>query len=192
MPATLDKPRRAGSTAGPEPRTVWVDAGLRLAQREGRKEYAAADVAQEAGLPASGLRKTFGSFDNYSLAVLQSFFDDLRDRVVLATNDEPPGRHRARLGVTAYLDRCLERASLRRWFFGRRQPNPNVAAALRRQNRVYFVILGGEFKDIGWAHPLIAARLFIDMVLDVSSAECAAGQVLPAFRDTLWTYLDAG
>jgi len=173
-------------------RKLWLDAGLRLAQREGRKSYSPAEVAAEAGLPVDTLRRVFGSFEQYCIALLLQLFDELRDEIVLATTGEPPGRHRARLGVTAYLDGCLRRAGLRRWFFSRNPSSERIAGTLRRQNQIYVVILGGEFKDIGWEHPQLASRLFIGMVLDIANAECTAGEPLPAFRETLWTYLDAG
>jgi len=176
----------------PGARKTWLDAGMRLAQREGRKGYTLDEVAAEAGLPAASLRRTFGSFEHYCIVLLQQLFDELRDEVVLVTTGEPPGRHRARMGVTAYLDGCLRRAGLRRWFFSRNSSSTRIAGTLRRQNQIYVVILGGEFKDIGWTHPQLAARLFIDMVLDIANAECTAGEPLPAFRETLWTYLDAG
>ena len=165
-------------------------AGERLAAQRQLPELTAAGLASEAGLPPQAVEQLFGDLDGYLVALQLQFMTQLRDVVLQAATAHAHSAERLREGGIAYLDRCLQQHSLRRWFLQARRQTAVVAEGLRRQDQPYLLMLALEFKGLNWPHPQAAARLFLAQLQAVGHEEHAVNRALPDLRAALWDFLD--
>lgn len=148
-------------------------------------------ICKAARCTPAAFARHFKTRTRYLLAVQQAFMDAVRDAIVESMGQEPEGYDRVRQASETYLDACLKDQPLRLWLLTARKGEPALADALRRQNDVYQLMLAGEFKKLGWAHPASAARLFLAMLMETGLMETLSGRPLPELRATLWDFLRA-
>lgn len=148
-------------------------------------------ICKAARCTPAAFRRHFKGRTEYLLAVQQAFMDAVRDAIVESMGSQSEGYDRVRQASQTYLDACLQHQPLRTWLLSARKSEPALADALRRQNDVYQLMLAGEFKKLGWAHPASAARLFLAMLMETGLMETVSGRVLPELRATLWEFLRA-
>lgn len=165
-------------------------AGERLAARLPLADLTAAALAAEAGLDESAVLAPFGGLEPYLVELQQTFMTELRDAVLRAAMSETGNRQRLRAGGVAYLDHCLQKRALRSWFLQARRQTAAVAAGLHKQDQAYHLLLGIEFRNLGWPHPHAAGRLFLSQLQDLSQEEHAVSRPLPDLRAALWDFLD--
>lgn len=173
------------------PAATLLAAGPHLAQHYTLGELTEARICADAAIEPEDFRAAFGTVLGYVAALQQQFMDGLRDRIVRISDGTPPGLLRIKLATETYLGACLEQQPLRGWLIEARA-QPLVADGLRRQNQVYWLIMGTELGAQGWPHPQGAARLFLAMINEASVAEHRAGEPLLEIRTALWDYLDYG
>lgn len=166
-------------------------AGLRLCRHCRFQEIDEARLCAEAQASPSEFKAAFGDMLGYINALQQDFMDELRDRILKVTTGTASGIPRLQLASESYLAGCLQHRPLRAWLIEARNL-PEVAANLRRQNQIYWIVMGAELKTLGWADPQAAARLFLAMLNEASVLEHRAGQALPAVREALWDFLRRG
>ncbi len=167
-------------------------AGPSLCEQYSFQELSEARICAAANVSAAAFQAAFGgSILTYVNALQQQFMDGLRDRILKVTTGTSTGMTRLQLACEAYLAGCLEARPLRAWLIEARAL-PEVAAGLRRQNQVYWAVMGLELKSLGWPHPEAAARLFLAMINEASVVEHRAGQPVAAVRDALWDFLQRG
>ncbi len=173
------------------PAETLLAAGAHLAQHYTLAELTEARICADAAIAPEDFRAAFGSVLGYVAALQQQFMDGLRDRIVRISDGTPPGVMRIKLAAETYLSACLEQQPLRGWLIEARA-HPQVAEGLRKQNQVYWMIMGTELGVRGWPHPQSAARLFLAMINEAAVAEHRAGEPLLEIRSALWDYLDHG
>ncbi|HEY0973413.1 MAG TPA: hypothetical protein VGE57_02850 [Solimonas sp.] len=172
-------------------RDTLLAAGPQLTTRYTLAELSPARIGEGAGLDERAFTETFDSVLDYINGLQQRFMDGLRDRIFKLTLDAPPGLLRVKLASEAYLSGCLEQRALRSWLIEARA-QPLVAAGLRKQNQVYWLIVGSELATKGWPHPQAAGRLYLAMINEASVVEHRAGQVVTSVREALWDFLERG
>jgi hypothetical protein len=148
-----------------------------------------ADVCRQAGVDEAAFAPAFGDVPGYLVAVQQAFMDRLRDRIVAVTAGVQ-GLRRIQLATESYLSSCLAERDLREWLLAARML-PSVLAGLRRQNQIYYVILGAELEALGWPDGAAAARLYMAMINAAGIVEHRLG-VQPELREALWHFLTHG
>lgn len=171
--------------------TRLLAVGPRLAQRYTLAELSAARISAMAEVTESDFEAAFGGILPYVSALQQHFMDGLRDRIFRLTLDAPAGLTRVKLASEAYLSGCLEHRALRGWLIEARA-QPLIAAGLRKQNQVYWMIVASELKPLGWRHPQAAGRLYLAMINEAAVVEHRAGQAVASVREALWDFLDRG
>lgn len=162
-----------------------LDAGLALADITPERLCAAA------GLGPDTFGAQFADMTDYFVAVQQDFMDRLRGKLVAITSGVPAGIRRTELAAETFLSSCLDERVLRRWLIEARA-RPDVLAGLRKQNRIYWILIGIEFEALGWEYPQAAARIYLTMLNEASITENRLGQPSPALRRTLRNFLRYG
>ncbi len=162
-----------------------------LAERYTLAELSPARISAAAAVDVAHFDAAFDGVLAYVEALQQQFMTGLRDRIVKVTAGTDPGLLRVKLASEAYLAGCLEQRRLRGWLIEART-QPLLANGLRRQNQVYWMLVGSELSALGWRHPQAAARLFLAMINEASVVEHRAGQAVDSVREALWDFLDHG
>lgn len=155
------------------------------------QELTEARIVSAAGVGTDEFQAAFGSIFGYVNVLQQQFMDELRNRILKVTTGTGSGMTRIQLACETYLSGCLDHRALRAWLIEARTL-PEVAAGLRKQNQVYWVVLGSELKTLGWPQPQAAARLFLAMINEAATIEHRAGGPVPAARESLWDFLLRG
>jgi AcrR family transcriptional regulator len=171
-------------------RAAMIAVAPSLAARLPLDSLTPADVCRQAGSDEATFIEAFGDVTGYLVAVQQAFMDRLRDRIVAVTAGVPPGLRRIQLATETYLSACLAERQLRTWLLQARML-PTVLAGLRRQNQIYYVIIGTELESLGWPDGAAAARLYMAMINAAGIVEHRLGPQ-PQTRDALWHFLTHG
>ncbi len=172
-------------------RLALMQAGARLAAQVRLDELTPAQVCAEAGLQPTAFAAHFTDLTEYLVALQQDFMDRLRAKIVAVTTGVPAGIRRTELAAETYLGVCLAERALRAWLIEARS-RPDVLAGLRRQNHIYWILIGIEFEALGWPHPQAAARLYLTMLNEASVIENRLGQRSPAVHLTVRNFLRHG
>jgi TetR/AcrR family transcriptional repressor of nem operon len=143
-------------------------------------------VARAAKIPVARLRAQYVDFTHYVIALQQQFLDQLRDEVIVATAQHPPGLERVRAATLVYLDHCLKHHGLRAWLVHARREQPLLAEGMRRQNHSFALVISTEFHVLKWPHPLAAARLYLAAIQEAARLEQNKGEPLPYVREAIW------
>jgi TetR/AcrR family transcriptional repressor of nem operon len=170
-------------------RQKLLDAGRRIALRENLAGLTALTLCAEARTDFDEFERHFATQRDFLLALQQDFMDGLRDKIFAITTGTRSPLMRLKLATETYLQGCIADRALRRWLLEARV-HPEMEAGVRRQNQTYWMILGAEFRTLGWPYPQAAARLYLAMTNEAANAEHRVGHALPAVRETLWDFLD--
>lgn len=176
----MNAQRRALISAGPQ-----LAAGLPLGELNVQRLCAQASVEE------SAFQTHFASLTDYLVALQQDFMDRLRAKIVGVTTGVPAGIRRTELAAETYLSACLAERALRAWLIEARA-RPDVLAGLRRQNHIYWILIGIEFEALGWPYPRAAARLYLTMLNEAAALENRVGQPSPPLRLTIRNFLRYG
>lgn len=172
-------------------RRALIDAGSQLAAELPLEALSVQRLCSQAGAEESDFEVHFSSLTGYLVALQQDFMDRLRAKIVGVTTGVPAGIRRTELAAETYLSACLAERALRAWLIEARA-RPDVLAGLRRQNHIYWVLIGIEFEALGWPYPRAAARLYLTMLNEASVLENRAGQASPPLRLTIRNFLRYG
>jgi hypothetical protein len=172
-------------------RTALLEAGRRLAMRHTLAELDPLLLCSEAKVGLDAFEREFASLGEFVAALQQDFMERLREKILAVTSGSAAGLMRLKLATESYLQGCLAERPLRAWLLDARL-QADVLEGLRRQNQVYWMILGSEFKSLRWPHPRAAGRIYLAMANEAAQAEHRVGHPLASVRDTLWEFLERG
>jgi AcrR family transcriptional regulator len=152
-------------------------------------EYANASlerVAKAAKVPVARLRDQYVDFTHFLIALQQHFLDQLRDEVIAATMQYPPGLSRVRGATQVFLNHCLKHRQLRIWLMHARREEPLLAEGMRRQNHSFALVISTEFHALRWPHPLAASRMYLAAIQEAARLEQIKGEPLDYVREAIW------
>ncbi len=172
-------------------RQALIDAGSRLAAGLPLDALNIRRLCAQADVEEPVFQAHFSSLTDYLVALQQDFMDRLRGKIVAVTMGVPAGIRRTELAAETYLSACLAERVLRAWLIEARA-RPDVLAGLRRQNHIYWILIGIEFEALGWPYPRAAARLYLTMLNEASVLENRLGQASPPLRLTIRNFLRYG
>lgn len=167
-----------------------LDAGLELAQTARLERLTVAGVCARAGLKAATFHRQFASERAFHVELMQLLYGGVRRSIAKLTYNMPAGLPRMKLAIEAFLAANLARPALRQMALELRS-DPAGAEVIRRQVLGFMMMMELELKSIGWPRPVPSARLLTAGIVETTLAEYEAGKALPAFRSTLFDYLDA-
>lgn len=173
----------SGTAAHPT-RLALLQAGLRLAERDGLGNVSVNAIVREAGVAKGTFYVHFPDRKDYFVALHRDFHDALERDVEDATNPLDDPRERLEAGATAYLDGCLRSSGVKALLLEARA-EPAVHQEVRSRNKRFSHRAQREFAAMGWPEPAHAARLFVAMAAEAALVELEAGHRVPAMRDTL-------
>ncbi|HEY1077480.1 MAG TPA: hypothetical protein VGE51_12380 [Fontimonas sp.] len=172
-------------------RQALIDAGSRLAAQMPLAALEIDRLCAQAAVEGAVFAAHFAGLTDYLVALQQDFMDRLRGKIVAVTTGVPAGIRRTELAAETYLSACLDERALRGWLIEARA-RPDVLAGLRRQNHIYWILIGIEFEALGWPYPRAAARLYLTMLNEASVIEHRAGQASAPVRLTIRNFLRHG
>jgi AcrR family transcriptional regulator len=165
-------------------RAALLEAGLRLAERDGLAQVSVNAIVREAGVAKGTFYVHFPDRKDYLVALHRDFHDALERDVEGATAPLSDARERLEAGAVAYLDGCLRASGVKALLLEARA-EAAVHLEVRARNRRFAHRAQREFAQMGWPEPAHAARLFVAMAAEAALVELEAGARVPAMRDTL-------
>ena len=166
-------------------RQVLLDAGLDLADDIGLGELSVNHVVRQAHLAKGTFYVHFADRTDYLVALHRGFHDQLRSLIRTAAAGLPAGGDRLRRSASAYLDGCLHARGVKAMLLHARGVQA-IAQAVAQSDDRFAHAAAPDLAELGVAHPLEAARLFVAMVAQVALLECTDGRAEPDLRDALW------
>jgi TetR/AcrR family transcriptional repressor of nem operon len=112
-----------------------IQAGFQLAEEHGLAAMSVNDVVERAGVAKGTFYVHFPNRTAYLIALHRAFHDDLKARILDATQAIPPGAERLRVGIQAYLDGCLEGRAVKALLFDARGENAILEEGFCRDGR---------------------------------------------------------
>lgn len=159
---------------------------MQMAETVPYDEASLAKIAKAAKLSPAQLRRQYLDFTHLLIAVQQFFLDGLRDEVISATAQYPPGLERVRCATLAFLNYSLKWGGLRRWLIRARHDEPLLAEGFRRQTHSFGLVISTEFHALGWPYPLAASRMYLAAIQEAARLEQAKGEPLTYVREAIW------
>jgi TetR/AcrR family transcriptional repressor of nem operon len=167
---------------------VLIDAGFQLAEENGLASMSVNDVVERAGVAKGTFYVHFPNRTAYLIALHRSFHDDLKARILEATQDIPPGAERLRVGMEAYLDGCLEGRAVKALLFDARSENA-IREEVGRRNADFSRLAEEDFAAMGDPYAPKSARLAVAMGAEAALIELESGGRDDAMRAALATFV---
>jgi TetR/AcrR family transcriptional regulator, transcriptional repressor for nem operon len=188
--------RKGGATAttsraaaAAQTRERLINTGLRLAERTGLAGLSVNLLVEEAGVSKGSFFHHFRDRASYLLAMHGNFHDRLREEILSAIGQLPPGVPRLLTASQTYLDACLRDRGVRALLLEARAEAP-IADAVRARNAQMAELCAEDFRAMGWQHPLDAAKLWVGLVAEAALIELEAGGRRRTTRAALHRYLE--
>ncbi|MEO8608286.1 MAG: helix-turn-helix domain-containing protein [Chloroflexota bacterium] len=151
-----------------------IDAGFQLAEEHGLAAMSVNDVVERAGVAKGTFYVHFPNRTAYLIALHRSFHDDLKVRILEATQNIPPGAERLRVGVEAYLDGCLDGRAVKALLFDARGENA-IREEVQRRNVDFAQLVQDDFAAMGDPYAAKSARLAVAMGAEAALIELESG-----------------
>jgi AcrR family transcriptional regulator len=177
------------AAAAAQTREHLINTGMRLAERTGLAGLSVNLLVEEAGVSKGSFFHHFRDRASYLLAMHGNFHDRIRDEIVRAISQMPPGASRLLTASQTYLDACLRDRGVRALLLEARAEAP-IGDAVRARNAQMAELCAEDFRAMGWRHPLDAAKLWVGLVAEAALIELDAGGRKRNTRAALRSYLE--
>jgi AcrR family transcriptional regulator len=174
---SLDAEKLAVTPHGLRTRAALLDAGRELAADGGLAGLSVSGVARRAGVAKGTFYVHFADRDAFVRALRDDFNERIGERVAAAVADIEPGARRLLVGLTAYLDACLDDRALKALV---REARDDVEPRDR-----LVTLVAANLRGMGVRDAASAARLVVAMAAEVALAENEAGKKEPGARRAL-------
>jgi AcrR family transcriptional regulator len=165
-----------------------LDTALELADDRGIAALSVDEVVRAANVAKGTFYVHFVDRADFLVALHQRFHHCLRQQMRSVSADLAPGAERLRAGTTAYLDGCRHATGVKAMLASARG-EPAIADAVAASNDRFARATAPDFRALGRAHPVEAARLFVAMAAEVALLELQRGRRLAPLRQALWDYV---
>ena len=167
-------------------RQALVDAGLDLAASAGLNHLTVDAVVNKAGVAKGTFYVHFHDRTAFLVALHAQFHERLRDAILQAIAQLPPGAERLRKGTETYLDGCLHERAIKALLLEARS-EPPIAAEVQRRNGEFAALAEADFTAMGWPDARISARFFVVLSAEAALVELETGRN-EAARRALWRF----
>jgi TetR/AcrR family transcriptional repressor of nem operon len=168
-----------------------LEAGVRVAEREGLAGLSVNRVVGEAGVAKGTFYVHFVDRESFVDALHARFHARVQEAVVAATVGIPPGAGRIVAGVEAYLDVCLADRAIKAMALEART-DAALTASMSARHESFAASAIPSFKAMGWPDARAAAQLLAAMTSEIAIRELEAGRRLPGARRSLGRFLGIG
>jgi AcrR family transcriptional regulator len=165
-----------------------LEAGVRVAEREGLAGLSVNRVVAEAGVAKGTFYVHFVDRESFVDALHARFHTRVQEAVAAATAGIPPGAGRIVVGVEAYLDVCLADRAIKALALEART-DAALTASMSARHESFAVSAVPSFKAMGWPDARAAAQLLAAMTSEIAIRELDAGRRLPGARRSLRRFL---
>ncbi len=167
-------------------RQALLDAGLSLSMKESLSHITVDAIVRSAGVAKGTFYVHFADRASFLVALHARFHERLRDNVLQAIAQLPPGATRLRKGMETYLDGCLNERGVKALLLDARSEAP-ITAEVQRRNAEFAELGEPDFTALGWPDPATAARLFVALGAEAALIELETGYNR-AVREALWRF----
>lgn len=146
-------------------------------------------LSRRAGISEEATACCFSS----QASLIEALHREFRDRVVAEMTWHmgavPPGLERFQNGVCAFLDYCLQHASLRRQLLDLEITLPALAPLAESRRSGLRLMLGMQLSALGLTNHLELARMLRVLIDQLSLVEIEEGSAQPALREEIWNFV---
>jgi TetR/AcrR family transcriptional regulator, transcriptional repressor for nem operon len=165
-----------------------LEAGVRVAEREGLAGLSVNRVVGEAGVAKGTFYVHFPDREAFVDALHARFHARVQEAVATATSGIPPGAGRIVAGVEAYLDVCLADRAIKALSLEART-DAALTASMSARHESFAASAIPSFKAMGWPDAKAAAQLLAAMTSEIAIRELEAGRRVPGARRSLRRFL---
>ena len=167
-------------------RQALLDAGLDLAASGSLNHLTVDSVVKKAEVAKGTFYVHFPDRTAFLVELHRQFHERLRDAILKAVADLPPGVERLRKATEAYLDGCLHERAVKALLLEARSEAP-IAAEVQRRNEAFAALAQADFRALGWPHPEISARLFVILAAEAALVDLDTGRN-EDLRQSVWRF----
>jgi AcrR family transcriptional regulator len=184
---TEQRHRDVVTPKGRETTRSLLDAGEVLAERGGLAGLSVSGVTAQAGVAKGTFYVHFADRASFVDALRARFTSRIREAVLAAVAEHPPGREFLVSAVEGYLDVCLAHRSLKALVLEARSDGPGVPQfPLASQ---FEDLVGESLRTLGLTPVAVNTRLLIALVSEVATLELQVGERDGAARAALRAWL---
>jgi TetR/AcrR family transcriptional repressor of nem operon len=171
-------------------RELLLDAGLRIAARDGLSHMTVDAVVAEAKVAKGTYYVHFENRTTYLIALYQRWHLLLMEEIYTAISGKPPGAARLRAACDAYLDACLAAQPIQALLVAARGESATAQVAANGSAEAAALIVD-DFAALGFPHALAAANLFVSATVAAALRELDQGAADRAIRESLYQFAGA-
>ncbi|UGT39303.1 TetR/AcrR family transcriptional regulator [Nocardia yamanashiensis] len=169
----------------PEPgRNALLQAGTDIAAADGLRGLSINAVVAAAGMAKGTFYHHFPDRRSYVIALHRRYHEELGKLIGTAIEGRAPGAERLRIGITAYLDACLNTRGTKA-FLAQSRTETDLLDEVLARNQEFVALLEPDLGMLGWADPAAVARLVIAMAAEIALVEMYSGGVRAELRSAL-------
>lgn len=166
-------------------RIALLDAGLRIAARDGLSQMTIDAIVDEAEVAKGTYYVHFKNRNAYLVALYERWHRLLMEEIFAAIRGKEPGMTRLRAAGSAYLDACLKAQSIQALLVAGRSEIATAEVAARGSQEAA-TLIAEDFAVLGYTHPMVAAQLFVSTTIAAALNELDRGGADPTIRETLF------
>ncbi|MET7771539.1 TetR/AcrR family transcriptional regulator [Nocardia sp. NPDC005366] len=151
-------------------RTALLTAGALVAEDRGLRGLSVNAVVEAAGMAKGTFYHHFPDRRSYVIALHRRYHDALAELITAQITDIPPGAERIRVGVTAYLDACLQTRGTKA-FLAQSRTDSDLLDEVYARNREFAGVIEADLTVLGWPDPSAVAHLLVAMVAEIALTE---------------------
>ena len=168
--------------------SALLEAGLKLAEREGLSSMTIDQIVREAGVAKGTFYNHFPDRVAFLVELHLQFHEHLKQLILTDIEGMPLGAERLRRAALSYLDGCLAIKAIKALLLEARS-EPAIAAEVQRRNAQFTQLAQDDFEAMGWAHARASARLYVVMCSEAAIMELENGRADEAVRAALFQYI---
>jgi AcrR family transcriptional regulator len=166
---------------GRRTREALLDAGERVAERDGLAGLTVASVVASAGVAKGTFYVYFEDRDVFIDALHQRFYERVGEAMAEAVSGLQPGRELLLASAHAYLDVCLSNRAVKALVFETRT-QATLTTTMEDRQEMFSRLSEPSLRSIGLRPAPVVARLFVSLTQEVAMIECETGRRVPAAR----------
>jgi TetR/AcrR family transcriptional repressor of nem operon len=162
-------------------RESLLDAGERLAERDGLSAFNIAALVAEAGVAKGTFYVYFADRDDFLDALHERFYAEVSEAVAGAVGGLAPGGEQLLAAIEAYLDVCLDKAAVKALVRETRALG-NLTPPMAAREERFFALAEPSLEAIDLKPARISSRLIVAMTAEVALIEAEAGEKVQGAR----------
>jgi TetR/AcrR family transcriptional regulator, transcriptional repressor for nem operon len=169
---------------GRRTREALLDAGERIADRDGLSGLTIASVVASAGVAKGTFYVYFPDREKFIDALHLRFYDRVSNAVTNAVAGLEPGPELLLASAYAYLDVCLANRAVKALVFETRA-QASLTTTMYQRQQMFAELAEPSIRAIGLTPSKVVARLFVSLTQEAAMIELEAGRRVPGARAVL-------